>query len=93
MIIQHSFHSDSVELVELLIENGADISTVDFAGSAGETLIGLADEEEMVKLLISKGANLSVAESENRFTLLHLAAFRGRITSFNISRDQISGRA
>lgn len=91
-LIYHSFYSASVELVELFIRNGSDVSTIDFAGSARNTLIGLADKEEMVKLLISNGANLSVTESEDGLTLLHVAALKGKFTNFIIfsSRNSLN---
>lgn len=65
-------------MVELLIKNGLNVSTIDFTGLSSAQLAQLADKEDLVKLLISNGVNLSAASDNDGFKLLHWAASQGR---------------
>lgn len=80
MIVYYLFRSDNVEIVELLIKNGLDVSTIDFTGMlTKEQLAQLSEKEDMFKLLKINGANLRDAENEKGFKLLQIEAQRGRI--------------
>ena len=58
--------------MRLLIEHGADVTTLDKTHSTALHLAAFFGSSEMVRLLLEHGADVSILD-ENRRTPLHLA--------------------
>lgn len=65
-------------VADLLIKNGANITTIDFTRE--RVLLHLANKEELVRCLMSNGVNFNVVDSESGLTFLHIAAKTGKST-------------
>ncbi|KAJ5960108.1 ATPase inhibitor IATP mitochondria [Penicillium vulpinum] len=84
--LQVACQSGSVEVVQCLIESGADLNVRD---REGRSLLHLASSNEVktVKLLVEKGAKIS-AKDEQGETPLHLACWNGRVEAAAFLLDQ-----
>ena len=64
---------EMVEIVRLLVEQGADVTAKDKSSSTPLHLASSFGSPEIVRLLIERGVNIT-AEDESRRTPLHLAS-------------------
>ncbi|KAJ6160634.1 hypothetical protein N7470_004030 [Penicillium chermesinum] len=65
-----------LEIVQMLLENGADMTLRDFDGHDSLTTASLNGHLEIVRLLVKRGADISVASNQGE-TSLYCAAYKG----------------
>lgn len=66
----------NVAVADVLIKNGANLTTIDFTNKY--VLYRLARKEELLKCLISNGVNFSVVNDDEGLSFLHMAAKIGK---------------
>lgn len=77
-------------IIDLLIQNGAEVNATNEAGRTPLYNAVDADHVQAVEALLSNGANLTKRYSDNRYTVLHIAALDGR---YDVSEALLAGGA
>jgi ankyrin repeat protein len=77
-----AIHSRRVDIVNLLIKNGADLDLQNRSGWTGLMIAATTGQGGMVKYLVNKGANLNV-RTVNGHAALFYACFNGDISMIN----------
>ena len=83
--ISSSISGEKVEIVQLLVEQGADVTAIDKSYSTPLHLASSFGTPEIVRLLIERGADIT-AEDERRRTPLHLAS----VSRYAVSAEALS---
>jgi len=78
------------KIVELLVQKGGDINAKNEAGRTPLYNAVEADHVQAVETLIQNGASLSQRYSDNRYTVLHIAALDRR---YDVSEALLAGGA
>ncbi|MEI0699913.1 ankyrin repeat domain-containing protein [Brachyspira intermedia] len=74
--LMHALIFNNLESVEFLLENGADLNSIDYEYQTPLMYAIQKNNAEIVKLLISKGANINFKDARNR-TALDIAKSKG----------------
>ena len=74
--LMHALIFNNLESVEFLLENGADVNSIDYEYQTPLIYAVQKNNAEIVKLLISKGADINFKDARNR-TALDIAKSKG----------------
>ena len=69
-MISSSLEFERLEIVRIIIQNGAEINTKNLAGRSPLHFAVQTKELEVVKLLVQSGADINVKDLKNLLTLL-----------------------
>ena len=83
MAISSSLEFERLEIVRIIIQNGAVINTKNLAGRSSLHFAVQTKELEVVKLLVQSGADINVKDLKNQSPRLDIAHKNGYITIVN----------
>ncbi|MEM9008290.1 MAG: ankyrin repeat domain-containing protein [Cyanobacteria bacterium P01_F01_bin.86] len=86
-LLAQAIGSDSVELVEVAIANGSDITVKDQAGQTALHLAGRFNATDVAAFLILQGSNINAVDDQG-YTPLHMAAIHRNLEVAQVLLDQ-----